>query len=156
MYKLGLLLTVLATAGCNDMSSSAAPAPLTAQFAIKDKFDQEVTSFISGEEITFVIEVKNNTNTEVTYFATGPGYEFMVKKGQTVVWSSFAGLAFAQVITSREIAARDTLRLTAKWSGTDNAGNAVAGGTYEVVPELVFFVDNKRMESPKSKMVSLR
>ena len=155
MYKLGLLLTALAIVACND-TGSADPAPLTAQFAIKDKFDQEVTSFVSGEEITFVIEVKNNTNTEVTYFVTGPGYQFMVKKGQTVVWSSSDGLAFAQVVTGREIAARDTLRLTAKWSGTDNAGNAVVGGTYEVVPELVFFVDNKRIESPKPKMIALR
>lgn len=171
MYKICVLLLCLLVSGCNDSSVNQINGndqtkqpnsneivisnPLKTNFSIKDKFNQEVETFAVGEEITFELKVVNTTNSEVTYQATGPVHDFVVTKGGVEVWSEFYGMAFAQVITDRKIAANDTLVLTVKWLCKSNDGGLVQPGIYEVNPMLVMFLDGKKITPPDSKTIIL-
>ncbi|MCP4989426.1 MAG: hypothetical protein GY928_26220 [Colwellia sp.] len=162
MCKIFVLLLAMLFMGCNQSSSdSQSPSdsnidmPLSSEFTIKDKFGQEVNLFTVGEEISFEIRVENTTNKDVTYQATGPGYDFVVKQGETQIWSKHYGLFFAQIIADRVIKASEVLVLSATWSGNDNERNVVSAGEYKVSPNLVFFVNGNLVPEPEPKVIIL-
>lgn len=170
MYKIGALLLSVLLAGCNDAhvnrdqpdirrglptSHDVVPVSLKSSFLIKDKFNQEVDSFVVGDEITFELNVINSSDVDVTYQATDPVNSFIVRKEGEEVWSQHHGMMFAQVMVDGRIAANGALRFTAKWSGRDNEGAVVQPGRYEILSELVLFSNSEVVTVPPPRLIDL-
>jgi hypothetical protein len=129
--------------------------PLSAEFFIRDKSGQEKSSFEIGEEIHFEIVVTNKTNQDIVYQATGPGYDIFIKRGQKEIWSKFYGTGFFQIIEDHTINASNKLIIKVIWTGVYNNGEVVGAGDYQIIPDLVFFVGDKQIQKPHSKVITL-
>lgn len=153
-----LLFAGLLTSACNlsdDGNGAPGAGSLEADFVVKDKFDQEVSVFTAGEDITFDYTVTNISGSTVTYEYTSPGHDIRVLDGDTTVWSKFHGRSFPQVTTSGQLSPGEVLDLGATWNGTDNEGERLPPGKYKVVPALTLFVNGERIHEAESVDITL-
>lgn len=82
-----------------------------------DKFGQDATSFVQGEDITIVLSIKNvSAETKTLNFNSGKQYDFIVKDANTtIVWRWSMGKLFIAAFTSYDIAPNDTRTVTITW-----------------------------------------
>ena len=116
---------------------------LVAEFKVKDKFGQESTTFVIGDEINFELTITNTEVFDITYETTGPGHNFIIWKGDTIwtddgwVWTSVQG-AYPHSVHQSVIEGKDTIVFNSKWRGevseTLETGEVVTPGEYIVLP----------------------
>lgn len=115
---------------------------IAADFRILDQFDQEASSFLVGEPITFMISYTNITYNPITHYYTGYFYECEVYMFGQLIWRSLDNRAYIQIVVSSTIGAMETKQASCIWDGRDNQGNLLAPMTYTVVPSIGFGVFN--------------
>lgn len=104
--SLSALATMLASGCGSDGGMQARPDAclnFSSVVAIKDRMDQMVTVFNSGEEIRFELAVTNNSNAPQRLYAnsTCSPAVFEVKDGnQQKVWNSTDGIACATLVAT--------------------------------------------------------
>lgn len=150
-YALALTLCLC---GCN--SDSEDSVVLQAGFAVKDKFGQSTDTFTAGEPVTLEITITNTARHPVVYQTTGPGHDIVVSRDAVRIWSKYAGITWAAVISDHTIGARESVVLSAIWNGVDDDGLAVPPGVYTATPELVFQVNDRLVPVPPDRTVTLQ
>lgn len=112
------------------------------QLQIQDSAGQGTDSFQRGEQIQFVLTVRNRLNRSASIdFTTARTSDFVVvrENTSTVVWKwSEDQAAFAQVATTLTFAANETKNFTVQWNQIGRGGSQVARETYEARGVLVF------------------
>lgn len=130
---------------CTDGPSSSIDM-VSVGFAVQDKFHVDSTSFIQGETIRFVCTVRNNGSTPVTLYYTRPACELLVRSRSSgvSVWDPYYGQAFAQVVTSMELAPGESSETVFEWDmvATPELAADVPPGVYRVEPLLFVGNDN--------------
>jgi hypothetical protein len=149
-----MLATVLALAGgatgqscslSNLGKGTGGDQPVfVATLAVRDAAGADTDIFDVGESVTLVLTVRNRMNSQQTAtFTTSRTSDFVVVKDGTadVLWQQSggqAGTTTGTVATQVTFAARETKTFTATWNQTDNGGNQLDEGTYEVRGALVY------------------
>ena len=157
-----LVLIILTVSGCmflsrsDELPNSFVNWPLSAEFFIKDKYGQEASSFEIGEEINFEILIINRTDRDLTYQVTGAIHDFIVKQGQTEIWSQYYGIVFAQVVHDLTIYAHEEGVISTTWNCVDNKGNTVSPGEYEVIPKYSLLENSGLFSLRASKIITLK
>ena len=92
-------------------------------------------SYAPGDTVVMTMTVANPSDTPAVFeFPTSQQYDFIVQEaeGKTKVWQWSDGMAFAQALTSRALAAGESYTVTERW--TIPAGEqAPVPGLYQVV-----------------------
>lgn len=148
------LYNIQTDSSADDDSENA--TPLSADFVIKDKFNQETTDFIVGEEITFEIIVTNTSDEDVTYQTTFPGYDFSVEQNSILIWSSSTGVSDTRDVTDQVIPASKVKVISVIWNGQNDWGGLVRPGTYQVIPHLDYTVDGNEVPDPEAMEITLQ
>lgn len=162
MKKLLAVLCFVMVAGCNNSSSDGDAGatdtqPLVAKFEVGDKFVMGSDTFTVGETVTFRLTITNTTSTDVTYDYTGVGHDFVVKQGETVIWSKFYGLAFAQLLDNEVLKANEVLTLSGSWDGKKSEdGTLPAPGQYTAEVTMNYAVNGVPVTKPESKVITLQ
>jgi Intracellular proteinase inhibitor len=137
----GLLLTgmLLGSTQCqnttNDGTNSNGPIFVTT-LAVEDANGNAASNFSLGEQIQFVLSVRNRTDSSQTIsFNTSQEYNFEVLDSGTAteVWTWSVGKLFAQHTSSLTFQAGQTMTFTVTWDQVDDSNQAVASGNYEVI-----------------------
>jgi hypothetical protein len=126
---LALLVLCAVQSGCSDGEGppipveAALPTPancanFVSVFTIRDRMQQPVNSFVTGEPITFELQITNTSQSpQVLTGSDGcPPVEFKVQdaSGRTV-WGNLVNVACTAVITPLTYASSQTRSFTAKW-----------------------------------------
>ena len=90
-----------------------------------------------GSAALFTLAVDNPTETPITMtFPSAQTYDLVVYSGETEVWRSSAGSAFAAALTERIYPPGVTLLGRERWGWLDTGGTPLPPGTYRVVGTL--------------------
>lgn len=104
--------------------------------AVEDANGNITGSFSSGQQIQFVLSVRNRSSSSQTIpFNTAQQVNFAVldSGSATEVWTWSLSQTFAQSTSSLTLAAGQTRTFTVLWSQTSDSGQLVAGGNYEAL-----------------------
>ncbi|MHB8405958.1 MAG: BsuPI-related putative proteinase inhibitor [Gammaproteobacteria bacterium] len=104
--------------------------------AVEDANGVLTSTFSQGQAIQFVVSVRNRSSSSQTLaFNTSQQSNIVVLDSGTAteVWTWALGQSFSQSTTSLTIAAGQTQTFTVTWNQTDDSGQAVAVGDYEVI-----------------------
>lgn len=119
----------------NDGTNSNGPIFVTT-LAVEDADGNATSSFSLGEQIQFVLSVRNRTSSSQTLsFSTGQQYNFEVLDSgtDTEVWTWSLGQLFPQITSTLTLQAGETQTFTVTWDQVDDNTQAVASGNYEVI-----------------------
>ncbi|MEJ2552427.1 MAG: BsuPI-related putative proteinase inhibitor [Gammaproteobacteria bacterium] len=122
--------------GCHDASDADTSSDFVVTLRTLDKFGQDATSFVQGENITIVLSIKNvSAETKTLNFGSGEQYDFIAKDANdTIVWRWSMGKLFIAAFTSYDIAPSDTHTVTTTWDQMTPAGVLPVGNyTLEAV-----------------------
>lgn len=128
-----------ATANSNNVRTSQLeteePGPLETTLVLRDKFGQTSDSFVQGEDIEFVLMVKNNTNEPITmHFNDGQQYDFYVlSSSDAEVWRWSARQGFIQVLTTLTVSPVAPIQASYVWNQGLIGGGALPIGDYTAV-----------------------
>lgn len=103
--------------------------------AVEDANGNATSSFSPGQQIQFVLSVRNRSTTNQTIsFNTAQQYNFAVFESgsATEVWTWSLSQSFTQNATTLTIPAGQTQTFTVVWNQTDDAGQLVSSANYEV------------------------
>lgn len=113
-----------------------------AQLLIEDSAGQQTDSFDRGEQIQFVLTVRNRLSSSASIdFTTARTSDFVVVRENTndVVWKwSDDQAAFAQVATTLSFTAGETKSFTVQWNQVGSSGSQVRADRYEARGVLVY------------------
>ena len=105
--------------------------------AVEDANGNPTSTFLSATNIQFVLSVRNrSTSNQTISFSTGQQYNFEVVQSGTVneVWTwSVNQQQFSQNTTSLTINAGQTQTFTVTWNQSNDSGQQVPTGSYEVI-----------------------
>ncbi len=104
--------------------------------AVEDANGVLTSIFSPGQTIQFVVSVRNRSSSSQTLsFDTSQKSNIVVLDSGTAteVWTWSLGQSFSQNTSSLTIAAGQTQTFTVTWDQTDDSGQAVASGDYEVI-----------------------
>ncbi|MGH8402441.1 MAG: BsuPI-related putative proteinase inhibitor [Gammaproteobacteria bacterium] len=104
--------------------------------AVEDVNGNSISTFSPGQQIQFVLSVRNRSSSSQTIsFSTAQLYNFVVLDSGTAteVWTWSLGQTFSQNTTTLTIAANQTQTYTIIWDQTGDSGQAVPSGNYEVI-----------------------
>ena len=106
--------------------------------SVRDNFGQEVSSFSSGETVTLVLRVENDSDRAATLdFDDGQIFDFEISNSSnTQVWLWSDGMAFTTATQSTQFAAGEVRNFPVDWEQVDNDGNDVPLGSYSAQAEL--------------------
>jgi hypothetical protein len=104
-------------------------ADFTVTLVLKDEFDQEVSIFNQGEDITFQLAIRNNTFlTRTLFFRTAQQYDFLIKDlNGDDIWQWSAGRSFGGR-TELEIEPGETITVTEDWDQHIDSPNPTPWG----------------------------
>ena len=104
------------------------------ELSIRDASDNQSLVFGQGDEVRFVITMRNPTDEAVTLvFPTAQHYDIEVYDSSDVlVWNWAHGLVFTQAFTNLVLAPGEAVTYEESWDQKDNEGNQVPAGTYAV------------------------
>lgn len=129
----------MGTTQCQIGSQGDSPDFVTT-ISIQDVNGQDSENFAAGQQIQFVVSIRNRSNSAQTLdFADAQIYDFYVVNSGTsdVVWHWSAGQAFAQNVNSIDFSAGQSRSYTVMWTQLDDDGQAAAPGDYEVQGRIV-------------------
>ncbi|MGH8399355.1 MAG: BsuPI-related putative proteinase inhibitor [Gammaproteobacteria bacterium] len=129
---------LLGATQCQTTNNGTGPdGPLfVTTLAVEDASGNVVSSFPPGQQIQFVLSVRNRSSSSQTIsFSTAQLYNFVVLDSGTAteVWTWSLGQMFSQNTTTLTIAANQTLTYAIIWDQTADSGQAVPSGNYEVI-----------------------
>lgn len=104
--------------------------------AVQDANGNAASSFASGQQIQFVLSVRNRSGSSQTLsFDTAQQYNFAVLASgtSTVVWTWSGGQVFNPSASSLSFQAGETKTFTITWNQLDSLGQLVAAGNYEAI-----------------------
>ena len=106
--------------------------------SVRDNFGQEVSSFSSGETVTLVLRVENDSDRAASIdFDDGQIFDFEISNSSGAqVWLWSDGMAFTTAAQSTQFAAGEVRNFSVDWEQVDNDGNDVPLGSYSVQAEL--------------------
>jgi hypothetical protein len=152
-----LILLAISLCGCKHSSeNNSTKDSLVTTLTVKDKFSQDATSFVVGDEINFQVVVTNKENFEVTYSVTAPGDYINIKQDNTQIWNKYYGIDFAQVIQERTIGAHESITYTSTWYGNNNQGEMVLPGEYTVEGGSILSINQEIIDQPPSIILELQ
>ena len=61
-----------------------------------------------------------------------------------------------QVMMEHQLAPGESMRFNAQCDGKDNQGEWLSAGKYQVVPELVLFLDGERLAPPEQQEINVK
>ncbi|MEJ2611176.1 MAG: BsuPI-related putative proteinase inhibitor [Candidatus Thiodiazotropha sp.] len=134
-----LLLLVFSISGCNNDSSKSnednfeVNNDFEVNLETKDKFDQLLTSFAQGENITIILHIKNiSSTTKNLNFNSSKQYDFVVKNSENeLFWRWSSGQLFTDVLTSYDLAPNEERIITYTWNQmTSDTGTMLPVGSY--------------------------
>ena len=98
-------------------SASASASDFDVTLRTLDKFGQDASTFVQGENITIVLAIKNvSAERKTLHFGSGQQYDFIVKDtNDTIMWRWSTGKVFIQSTTSYDIAPNDTHTVSITW-----------------------------------------
>lgn len=89
------------------------------------------TTYSQGETVHLTFSVYNTGSDTIRLnFATTQHYDFTASTAGVQVWKWSRGLVFAQVLTGRQIAPRETVLYGVTWDQKSNSGSQVPPGSY--------------------------
>lgn len=129
---------LLGASQCQTTNNGAGPdGPLfVTTLAVEDMNGNTVSTFSPSQQIQFVLSVRNrSTSSQTISFSTAQLYNFVVLNSGTAteVWTWSVGQTFSQNTTTLSIAAGQTQIYSFTWNQTDDSGQAVPSGNYEVI-----------------------
>ncbi|MGH8306781.1 MAG: BsuPI-related putative proteinase inhibitor [Gammaproteobacteria bacterium] len=104
--------------------------------AVEDVNGNSISTFSPGQQIQFVLSVRNRSSSSQTIsFSTAQQYNFVVLNSgsATEVWTWSLGQTFSQNTTTLQIAAGQTQTYSFTWDQTDDSNQLVPSGNYEVI-----------------------
>jgi len=157
MTRLSLCVVTLLLVACGGASSDFTPGAdpgvqggvpvLESAFVIHDSLNQDSKRFSQGEEIEFILSVKNNSSQEgVLAFNSGQQFDFYVEDANNFeVWRWSANQLFTQALTEIKIPAGETVTFKQKWNQRLNNGTLIPTGDYKmygfVIGQPELFID---------------
>jgi len=128
MFLRKLLAAVFALSiisGCNDANNADTSSDYNVTIRTLDKFGQDATSFVQGEDITIVLSIKNvSTEKKTLTFPSGKQFDFIIKDvNHDIVWDWAIGKLFTRGFTSYDIAPNDTHTVTITFNQVLPIGN---------------------------------
>lgn len=104
--------------------------------AVEDANGNVASTFSSGDQIQFVLSVRNRSSTSQTLsFSTAQQYNFEVLNSgtSTEVWTWSLGQSFSQSTSSLTFQAGETQTFTVTWNQVNDTNQLVPIGSYEVI-----------------------
>ena len=98
----------------------------------------------------------NTSSNHVDFQTNQPGFDIKLMNNGQEVWSAFYNQLFMQVMMEHQLAPGESMHFNAQCEGNYNQGEPLTAGSYQVVPELVLFLDNKRLSPPASEDIFLK
>lgn len=132
----GLLATALLGLAACEVDENT--DQILVSLSVRDNFGQEVSSFSSGETVTLVLRVENDSDRAATLdFDDGQIFDFEISNSSnTQVWLWSDGMAFTTAAQSTQFAAGEVRNFSVDWEQVDNDGNDVPLGSYSAQAEL--------------------
>ncbi|MGH8283474.1 MAG: BsuPI-related putative proteinase inhibitor [Gammaproteobacteria bacterium] len=129
---------LLGATQCQTTNNGTGPdGPLfVTTLAVENVNGTSASTFSPGQQIQFVLSVRNrSTSSQTISFNTAQQYNFVVLNSgsATEVWTWSLAQTFSQNTTTLTIAAGQTQTYTVTWGQTDDSGQAVPNGNYEVI-----------------------
>ena len=139
LVRLGVLMLALVVAALPggsvalESAVTAQPAPPTLTILVAS----DHPAYGPGSAALFTLAVDNPTEAPLTVtFPSAQTYDLVVYSGETEVWRSSAGSAFAAALAERTYPPGVTLLGRERWSWRDNNDNPLPPSTYRVVGTL--------------------
>jgi Intracellular proteinase inhibitor len=139
LARLGVLVLALAVAALSrgsaamEPAATAQPAPPTLTILVAS----DHPTYGPGSAALFTLAVDNPTEAPITMtFPSAQTYDLVVYSGETEVWRSSAGSAFAAALAERIYPPGVTLLGRERWGWLDTGGTPLPPGTYRVVGTL--------------------
>lgn len=144
VYLVGIALSAAGALGatqCQSNNSGIGPEGpnFVTTLAIEDANGNAASSFASGQQIQFVLSVRNRSTTAQTVtFNTAQQSNFAVLESgsATEVWTWSLGQSFGQSQTSLTWQAGETKTFTVTWSQVNDSNQLLASGNYEAIAGL--------------------
>lgn len=143
------LLLLLGNSNCSQKNSASDAPHFVTDIAIEDVNNNVVSgptvttpSFVAGTTINFVVTIRNRSTTSQTlWFNTSEESNFAVVQEGTadVVWNADDGLNPTTGFTSFTLTAGQSKTVSFTWDQTDDSGNQLAAGNYEVLGGFTVF-----------------
>lgn len=132
-YIVMLPITFGLLAGCGN-SGSDDSIIFDITLTLQNDDGQQVTTFTQGESITFVLSIRNLTNsTQTIIFPSSQGYDFIVYEsdGESILWQWSFDKDFLTVITELNINSNETIAFSEIWDQKNNNDVLVEAGNYK-------------------------
>ena len=140
IYAAGLSLIAVALLGASQCqkTSNNGVGPNGALFvttlAVEDANGNVASSFTPGQQIQFVLSVRNrSTSSQTVTFNTSQQFNFAVFESgsATEVWTWSLGQVFGQTLTTLTWQPDETKTFTVTWSQVNDSNQLVSPGNYE-------------------------
>ncbi len=131
-------LFLVALAGLTAAAVHGGPNPVRADGGVTVTVSSARPASTPGVPIDFTVTVTNTTAAPVTLsFSTGQMFDVVVSSPNGImVWQWSRGKLFAQVLTSRTLAAGESITFAAQWNSRTENGLAAVTGVYVVTATL--------------------
>ena len=143
MRASGLLMCAALLLGTSQCQKNVAnPLNFVTNLSVLDANGNPAGSFSRGQSITLQLTVRNRSNgVQTLWFNTGEQFNFVaVNAGTTnVLWTSDNGGGFTQAFTNLTFQPGQSQTFTVTWNQTDNLGQLISSGNYEVFGGLTVF-----------------
>ena len=132
--RVSTLLPLATVLLCGLLTSDLAadPTPLPNGNDLEYSLETDKTIYQLDETVYATHTITNPLDVPVDVeFTQEPGFNLWVMQGDTEIWAAYR--AFAQVIWTRTFAPGEILKFDYTWDMTDNDGDVILPGEYELV-----------------------
>ena len=137
---LALALVLLPLVGCEETESviTNEPPDFQTTLGLEDAAGVSSTAFQTGETVTMILTIRNNTDAYQTLrFPTSQIYDFVVTDPSGAeVWRWSKSQAFNPSSTRVDFRPRQTMTFREPWTQIRNDGTPVAAGDYDARGEV--------------------
>ncbi len=108
---------------------------LEVQLVLKDRFGQQVSTFVQGEEISFILTLTNNgSGNALLNYSDSQQYDFYIESSsEIIIWRWSDGRGFTQALTELTIAAEETVEVSQVWDQKLSNDENIPAGIYTAI-----------------------
>jgi len=128
-----ILLIALGLGGCSQDNADSNSSSFEVKLETKDQLGQASTSFVQGENIEIVLNVKNiSSKTKSLNFSSSKQYDFVLKNMDgELVWRWSSGQIFTAALSSYELAPNEARIIKHTWNQMNSdTGTILPVGSY--------------------------